>query len=267
MFHSWQVSPLLCFDLFAPYCDKKKKNLSHTNLGQSHFLLKLSPTSSPFYNTPKRNADIQLVTRFLTAEAGLIEKLLLGKRGQCVIDSMGTETKPACRAIDRRQAPSNRGMWQSTAGDEPLNMAVFILSLTLKKKKSPPQPTTAAHWLSCIHATIRVVQAEMLERALSLWMYVTLACPVTLSRSDVFQQAQSGLQSSSSDQAQRPICRLKKLCLLLSNSFYVQNCTEADIEVLMRQKKKLGGVFYSLFFLHRTDRSIQKRLLKNQKSC
>lgn len=150
-------------------------------------------------------------------------------------------------------------------------MAVFILSLTLKKTKTklppPPPPTTTAHWLSCIHATIRVVQAERLERALSLWMYVTLARPVTLSRSDVFQQAQSGLQSSSSDQAQRPICRLKQLCLLLSNSFNVQNCTEADVKVLMRQKKKLGGVFYSLFFLHRTDRSTQKRLLKNQKSC
>lgn len=118
-------------------------------------------------------------------------------------------------------------------------MAVFKLDLKKKTKlPPPPPPTTTAHWLSCIHATIRVVQAEMLERALSLWMYVTLACPVTLSRSDVFQQAQSGLQSSSSDQAQRPICRLKQLCLLLSNSFYVQNCTEVDVKVLMRQKQK-----------------------------
>lgn len=126
----------------------------------------------------------------------------------------------------------------------------LFLSLTLKKKQNspPPPPTTTAHWLSCIHATIRVVQAEMLERALSLWMYVTLACPVTLSRSDVFQQAQSGLQSSSSDQAQRPICRLKQLCLLLSNSFYVQNCTEVDVKVLMRQKKSLVVSFIPSFF-------------------
>lgn len=100
--------------------------------------------------------------------------MLLRKRGLCVIDSIGDGNKAGCRAIDTHQARSSRGMWQRTPGDEPLNMDGFILSLTLKKKKTER---------SSIHATIRVVKAEMLERALSLWMYVSLACPVTLSRS------------------------------------------------------------------------------------
>lgn len=56
-----------------------------------------------------------------------------------------------------------------------------------------------------------VVKAEMLERALSLWMYVTAACQITLSSPGVFKQGLSGLQlaAGSSDQARRPICRLK----------------------------------------------------------
>lgn len=67
-----------------------------------------------------------------------------------------------------------------------------------------------------------VVKAEMLERALSLWMYVTAACQITLSGPGVLKQGLSGLQSAagSSDQAQRPICRLKRLWRLLYNRFF-----------------------------------------------
>lgn len=157
------------------------------------------------------------------AEAGFISNCSV-RNADSVWLTAWERNKAGCRVIDRHPARSSRGVWQRTAGDDSLNMAVFILSLTLKKISWTPP----ARRLSSIHATIRVGKAEMLERALSLWMYVTPACPVTLSASDVFKQGRSGLQSraSSSDQAQRPICRLKRLCLLLSNRFFTISCSK-----------------------------------------
>lgn len=151
-------------------------------------------------------------------------KLLRQKRGFCVIDSMG-EKQSRLQSDWQTSGAFKQGSVTEDSRRRLPQHGCFYFKLDLKKDLFDPPP---ARRLSSIHATIRVGKAEMLERALSLWMYVTPACPVTLSASDVFKQGRSGLQSqaSSSDQAQPPICRLKRLCPLLSNSFFTISCSK-----------------------------------------